>query len=106
MDFQLELGLPYSGTRVLARHVRLKGRKFVDSDPLEHPMRCPPLIKLACFTVAIFLFCAYIPCLRAQTSDAQTSEPQSWIKTTESHPANMNPTRTTESHQKSAAGTV
>ncbi len=69
-------------------------------------MQSPPLISLAWFTVAILLFCTFIPSLGAQTSDAQTSESQSWTKTTESHTANTNPTRTTESHQKSANGTV
>jgi hypothetical protein len=69
-------------------------------------MQCPPLIKLARFIVAILLFCTFIPSLGAQTSDTQTSESQSWTKTTESHTANMNPTRTTESHQKSANGAV
>src|SRR6266851_200274 len=69
-------------------------------------MQCSPVIKLAWFTVAILLFCAFIPSLGAQTSDAQANESQSWTKTTESQTANMNPTRTTESHQKSADGTV
>ena len=69
-------------------------------------MQCPPLIKLARFTVAILLFSTLVPSLGAQTSDAQPNEAQSWTKTTESHTANMNPTRTTESHQKSANGTV
>ncbi len=69
-------------------------------------MQYPPLITVAPFTVAVLLFCASIPSLGAQTSDAQASEPQSWTKTTESHTANTNPTRTTESHQKSANGTV
>ena len=69
-------------------------------------MQCPPLIKLAWFTVATLLFSTFIPSLGAQTSDAQASESHSWTKTTESHTANMNPTRTTESHQKSANGTV
>jgi hypothetical protein len=69
-------------------------------------MQCQPLIKLAWFTMAILLFCTFIPSLGAQTSDAQASESQSWTKTAESHTANMNPTRTTESHQKLASGTV
>jgi hypothetical protein len=68
-------------------------------------MQCPSRIKLAWFAVAI-LFCTFIPSLGAQTSDAQTSESQSWTKTNESHTTNMNPTRTTESHEKSANGTV
>jgi hypothetical protein len=68
-------------------------------------MQCPSHIKLAWFAVVI-LFCTFIPSLGAQTSDAQTSESQSWTKTNESHTANMNPTRTTESHEKSANGTV
>jgi hypothetical protein len=83
----------------------LKGRKFVNSDTLESTMQSPPLIKLAWFAVAILPFCTFIPCLGAQTSDAQASESQSWTKTTESQTANMNPTRTTESHKKSANGT-
>src|SRR6266480_821478 len=69
-------------------------------------MQCRHLIKLAWFTAAILLFCTFIPCVGAQTSDTQASEPQSWTKTTESNTANTNPTRTTESHQKSATGTV
>ncbi len=69
-------------------------------------MQRPPLIKLAWFTAAILLFCMFIPCVGAQTSDTQASEPQSWTKTTESNTANTNPTRTTESFQKSANGTV
>src|SRR6266550_473277 len=60
-------------------------------------MQCPPLIKLARFIVAILLFSPWVTSLAGQTSDAQASE---------SHSANMNPTRTTESHQKSANGTV
>jgi hypothetical protein len=68
-------------------------------------MQCPPLIKLTWFALAILPFCTFIPCLGAQTSDAQASESQSWTKTTESQTANMNPTRTTESHKKSANGT-
>jgi hypothetical protein len=83
----------------------LKGRKFVNSDTLESTMQSPPLIKLAWFAVAILPFCTFIPCLGAQTSDAQASESQSWTKTTESQTATMNPTRTTESHKKSANGT-
>jgi hypothetical protein len=69
-------------------------------------MRSHTLIKPACFAATIILFCTMVASLSAQTSDAQTSEPQSWNKTTESHPANMNPTRTTESHKESAKGTV
>jgi hypothetical protein len=69
-------------------------------------MQCLSLTKLAWFTAPILLFCAFAPSLGAQTSDAQASESQSWTKTTESHTANTNPTRTTESHQKSAKGTV
>jgi hypothetical protein len=68
-------------------------------------MQCPPLIKLTWFAVLTLLFCTFIHCLVAQTSDAQPSESQSWTKTTESQQANMNPTRTTESHKKSANGT-
>jgi len=68
-------------------------------------MQCPSRIKLAWFAVAI-LFSTFIPSLGAQTSDAQTSESQSWTKTNESRTTNMNPTRTTESHEKSANGTV
>ena len=68
-------------------------------------MQCPSWIKVSWFTLAI-LFCAFIPSLGAQTSDAQASESQSWTKTTESHPANITPTRTTESHRPSAKGTV
>ena len=68
-------------------------------------MQCPSLTKLVWFTVAILLFCTFIPSLGAQTSAAEASE-SSWTTTTESHTANTNPTRTTESHQKSANGTV
>src|SRR5438067_13707231 len=69
-------------------------------------MRYLSLIKLALFTAAILLFCTFTPFLAAQTPDAQASEPQSWTKTSESQTANMNPTRTTESHHKSANQTV
>src|SRR5947207_7428455 len=69
-------------------------------------MQCPPLIKLARFIVAILLFSPWVISLAGQTTDAQASESQSWTKTTESHSANMNPKRMTESHQKSANGTV
>ncbi len=69
-------------------------------------MRSPSLIKLICLVITILLFRPFIPALGAQAPDAPTSEPQSWTKTSESHPANMNPTRTTESHRKSDKGTV
>src|SRR3954468_25103303 len=69
-------------------------------------MQCPPPIKLARFAVAILLFYPLVTSLAAQTSDAQANESESWTKTTESHTANMNPTRTTESHQKSTKGTM
>jgi hypothetical protein len=77
----------------------------VNSDFLEFTMRCSSLPRLMRFFVAILLVCASAA-LAAQTSDAKPNESESWTKTTESHPANMNPTRTTQSHQKSAAGTV
>ena len=69
-------------------------------------MPSPSLTKLAPLAAAILLFCTLIPSLGAQTSDTPTAEPQSWTKTTESHPANLNPTRTTESHQGSSKGSV
>ncbi len=69
-------------------------------------MLSPSLIKLAWFTLATVLSCTLIPSAAAQTSDAQTNEAQTWTKTAESHTANMNPTRTTESHHQSAKGTV
>ena len=69
-------------------------------------MRSEPLTKLACFVAAVVLFCAFVPALSAQAPDPQASEAQSWTKTSESHTANMNPTRTTESHRTSAKGTV
>jgi hypothetical protein len=69
-------------------------------------MPSPSLIKLASLAAAILLFCTLIPSLGAQTSDTPTAEPQSWTKTTESHPANLNPTRTTESHQGSSKESV
>jgi hypothetical protein len=69
-------------------------------------MPSPSLTKLASLAAAILLFCTLIPSLGAQTSDTPTAEPQSWTKTTESHPANLNPTRTTESHQGSSKGSV
>jgi hypothetical protein len=69
-------------------------------------MQCPPPIKFARFAVAILLFYPLVTSLAAQTSDAQANESESWTKTTESHTANMNPTRTTESHQKSTKGTM
>jgi hypothetical protein len=55
---------------------------------------------------AVVLFCMLIPSLRAQTSGAQASESKSWTTTTESHTANTNPTRTTESHRQSGKDTV
>ena len=61
---------------------------------------------LARLTVVLLLFSPLISSLAAQTSDAQANQSESWTKTSESHPANMNPTRTTQSHQKSASGTV
>jgi hypothetical protein len=69
-------------------------------------MQYPSLTKFAWLAVAIIAFCMFVPSLSAQTSDAQASESQSWTKTTESQTANINPTRTTESHQKSPNGTV
>ena len=69
-------------------------------------MPSPSLTKLAPLAAAILLFCTLIPSLGAQTSDTPTAEPQSWTKTTESHPANLNPTRTTESHQGSSKGSM
>jgi hypothetical protein len=69
-------------------------------------MQRPSLIKLASFTAAILLFCTFTPFLAGQTAEAQGAEPQSWTKTSESQTANMNPTRTTESHHKSANQTV
>jgi hypothetical protein len=69
-------------------------------------MQCPSLIKLASFTAAILLVSTFTPFLAGQTSDAQAGEPQSWTKTSESQTENMNPTRTTESHHKSANQTV
>jgi len=69
-------------------------------------MQCASQIKLAWFIAAILLFCTSTPFLAAQTSEAQASEPQSWTKTSESQTENMNPTRTTESHHKSANQTV
>lgn len=69
-------------------------------------MQYPSLIKFAWLTVAIIAFCMFVPSLSAQTSDAQAGELQSWTQTTESHTANINPTRTTESHKKSAKSTV
>jgi hypothetical protein len=68
----------------------------------------PPIavIRFASLTAAILLFCTLIPSLGAQTSEAPAAEPQSWTKTTESRPANLNPTRTTESHQGSSKGSV
>ncbi len=62
-------------------------------------------IRLVCWMAAMLPFCMLAP-LCAQTTNAQTSEPQSWTTTTESHEVNTNPTRTTESHQRSADGTV
>ena len=56
-------------------------------------------------TAGILPFFALAP-LCAQTSNAQATEPQSWTTTTEWHEFNTNPTRTTESHQRSADGTV
>src|SRR5216683_5278901 len=68
----------------------------------------PPIavIRFASLTAAILLFCTLIPSLGAQTSEAPAAEPQAWTKTTESHPANLNPTRTTESHQGSSKDSV
>jgi len=77
----------------------------MNSDLLESTMRCSFPHKLTRFTVAILLVYASVS-LAVQTSDAQANQSESWTKTTESHPANMNPTRTTQSHQKSSSGTV
>jgi hypothetical protein len=65
-------------------------------------MQPPFPIRLVCLMAAL-PFCMAPLC--AQTSNAQ-SEPQSWTTTSESHGVNTNPTRTTESHQGSADGTV
>src|SRR5713101_7948600 len=83
----------------------IQRQKIRTSNIWSAPMQYPSLIKVTWFTAAI-LFCASIPSLGAQTSDAQATESKSWTKTTESHPANINPTRTTESHRPSAKGTV
>jgi hypothetical protein len=69
-------------------------------------MQYPSRARFAWLTVAIITFWMFVPSLSAQTSDAQAGESQSWTKTTESHPTNINPTRTTESHKQSAKGTV
>jgi len=69
-------------------------------------MHSSSLIKLARLTVAILFFSPLTGLLTAQTSDARANQSESWTKTTESHPANMNPTRMTQSHQKSANGMV
>jgi hypothetical protein len=68
-------------------------------------MQPPFSIRLVCWMAAMLPFCMLSP-LCAQTTNAQTSEPQSWTTTTESHEVNANPTRTTESHQRSADGSV
>jgi hypothetical protein len=81
------------------------GGEFMRSDLLEFTMRCSFPHKLTRFTVALLLVSAPLS-LTAQTSGAKADESESWTKTTESHPANMNPMRTTQSHQKSANGTV
>src|SRR5450759_404734 len=69
-------------------------------------MQTRSLIKLMWFTQSVVLFCMLIPSLCAQTSDAQTIESKSWTTTTETHPSNTNPTRTTESHRQSGKDTV
>ncbi len=68
-------------------------------------MQPPFAIRLMCLTAAMLPFCM-LAVLCAQTSNAQTNEPQSWTTTTEWHGVNTNPTRTKESHQRSADGTV
>jgi hypothetical protein len=68
-------------------------------------MQSPSLVKLMWIAAVVF-FCMLIPSLRAQTSDAQAIESKSWTTITESHPANTNPTRTTESHRQSGKGIV
>jgi hypothetical protein len=68
-------------------------------------MQPPFSIRLVCWMAAMLPFCMLSP-LCAQTTNGQTSEPQSWTTTTESHEVNANPTRTTESHQRSADGSV
>ena len=69
-------------------------------------MQSASLNKLMWFAELSVFFCMLIPSLCAQTSDAQASESKSWTTITESHTANANPTRTTESHRKSDKGTV
>ena len=91
--------------KMSARQRRSVGGKSMNSDLLESTRRCSFPHKLTRFTVAILLVYASVS-LAVQTSDAQANQSESWTKTTESHPANMNPTRTTQSHQKSSSGTV
>jgi hypothetical protein len=94
-----------TAVKFLARQRLFGSGEFVNTDLLESIMRCSSAHKLTLFAIAI-LFVYTSVSLRAQTSDVKANESESWTKTTESHPANMNPTRTTQSHQKSASGTV
>src|SRR5262249_34903012 len=71
---------------------------------VESTMRCQSPHKVTRFTLALLVYASVS--LAAQTPDVKANESESWTKTTESHPANMNPTRTKQSHQKSASGTV
>lgn len=57
-------------------------------------------------TESVLFFCVLSPSMRAQTSDAQTTESKSWTAVTESHTADANPTRTTESYSQSGKDSV
>lgn len=69
-------------------------------------MQSPSLTKLMWFTESVLLLCVLTPSVNAQTSDAPALESKSWTTITESHTADANPTRTTESYKESGKDSV
>ena len=63
------------------------------------------LIKLTLVSISVLSCCLSAP-LVAQIAGSEPSEQKSWTATTESHTADTNPTRTTESHKQSGKGVV
>ncbi|MGA9390356.1 MAG: hypothetical protein WBV69_07915 [Candidatus Sulfotelmatobacter sp.] len=69
-------------------------------------MQSPSLTKLMWFTESVLVLFILISFVSAQTSDNQAPESKSWTTITESHTADANPTRTTESHRESGKDSV
>ena len=69
-------------------------------------MQSRSLTKLMWFAESVLVLFILVSFVSAQTSDNQAPESKSWTTTTESHTADANPTRTTESHRESGKDSV